>query len=225
MTRLFRSLAVLVAGALSLAAGPAANWNATITLGPDGSHLLGNPKAAIRLTEYASYTCPHCAEFARQAEPPLRIAYVRSGKVAWEIKHLIRDPIDLTAAMLVNCGPKEKFFLNNAAFFGSQATWIKPLVSSTAAQQARWQNPDLGTRNRAIASDFHFYAIMATRGYDRVAVDRCLADAAVAKRIAAQSKAGAEIGVNGTPMFAINGDLLADTYDWSVLRPQLDARM
>lgn len=225
MTSIFKSLALVAAAALSLAAGPAVNWNTTVTLAPDGAHVLGNPKAELKLTEYASYTCPHCAVFTKESEPMLRLAYVRSGKVSWEFRHLIRDPVDLAAAMLVNCGPKEKFFLNSAAFFSRQPVWIKPMVTASAAQQVRWRSPDLGARNRAIAADFHFYELMATRGYDRISVDRCLTDAAMARRIAAQSEAGEKLGVNGTPMFAINGDLLTGTYEWALVKPQLDARM
>ena len=48
---------------------------------------------------------------------------------------------------------------------------------------------------RAIAADFGFYEMMETRGYDRPAVDRCLADAATANRIAAQTL---EAGMNFT---------------------------
>lgn len=225
MTKSFRTLFLLAAAALAMAAGPTTNWNLAVAVAPDGAHVLGNPNAAIKLTEYASYTCPHCAEFAKQAEAVLRIGYIRSGKVSWEVKHVLRDPIDLTAAMLVNCGTKDKFFLNNAMFFSKQSVWIRPLTTSTPAQQVRWRGTDLGARNRAIASDFHFYDIMASRGYDRTTVDRCLVDQAMAKRLVAQSEAGARIGVTGTPMFAIGGDLLAGTYQWSVLQPQLDARL
>ena len=39
-------------------------WNTTVTLSPMGGHVLGNPGAAIKITEYASYSCHFCAEFA-----------------------------------------------------------------------------------------------------------------------------------------------------------------
>ncbi len=225
MRLLLRSLAAVTATALSLGAGPAVNWNTAIGLAPDGAHVLGNPAALIKLTEYASYTCSHCAVFAREAEAPLRLAYIRSGKVSWEMKHLIRDPVDLAVAMLADCGPKEKFFLNNAAFFARQNVWIKPMLTASAAQKARWQSPNLVARNRAIAADFHLYEIMATRGYDRMTADRCLTDAAAAKRIGAQTEEAARLGVDSTPMFALDGNVLAATYDWSLLRPQIDARL
>ena len=63
---------------------------------------------------------------------------------------------------------------------------------------------------------------MATRGYDRQTVERCLTDKAVADRIIAQSNAARASGVTKTPSFALGLDLLKNTHDWASLRPQLD---
>ena len=86
--------------------------------------------------------------------------------------------------------------------------------------------PRVAARRRAIASDLKFYDIMLGRGYDRPALDRCLSDETLARRIAEQSAADStEWGVRGTPSFAIDGTLLAGTSTWPVLRMQLDARL
>ena len=226
MNRLTKMLTLGAVAALSLAAGkPAANWNTAVAVTPAGSHVLGNPAAKLKLTTFVSYTCPHCAHFEVEADAPLRLAYVRPGKVSVEVRHMLRDPIDLTVAMLTNCGSKDRFFLNHGMFMRSQATWMKPMMKANQAQRTRWTTGDLATRNRAIASDLHFYEIMATRGYDRVTVDRCLADKAMADRLARQAQAASDLGVMSTPSFAINGNLLAGTNEWSVLQPQIDAAL
>lgn len=225
MNALSKMLAVSAAAALSIAAAPASNWNLAVAVTPAGSHVLGNPAAKVKLTEFVSYTCPHCAAFEREADGPLRLAYVRQGKVSVEVQHMLRDPIDLTVAMLTNCGPKDKFFINHGMFMRSQATWIKPMISASAAQRSRWTSGDLGSRNRAIAADFHFYDMMATRGYDRQTVERCLTDKAMADRLARQAQAASDLGVQATPSFAINGTLLAGTNEWSVLQPQIDVAL
>ena len=221
-----KPLLILAAALLTLgAAPPPGGWNGAVVLGADGSHVVGNPQAKVKLAEYISYTCPHCAKFTIEAEGALQIAYVTPGKVSVEIRHMLRDPIDLTAAMLTNCGPKDKFFQNHAAFMRRQAQWIAPLGSASPAQRQRWVSGNLAQRNRAIASDFHFYEIMRVRGYDRAAVDRCLADAAMAQRLGKQAKDGYIMGVRSTPSFTINGQLLEDTSEWSELRPQIDASL
>ena len=217
----------LVAGAVAAQTKPAArNWNTTVTVTPDGHHVLGNPAAKVRLTQFVSYTCPHCADFEAQADAQLRLSFVATGKGAVEVRNFVRDPVDLTAALLTNCGPASKFFLNHTAFLRSQDKWIGPLANPSPAQRARWTSGTFAQRTRAIATDFKFYPIMASRGYTRQQIDKCLADEALANRLAAQThEAQNKLSVSGTPSFAIDGDLLAGTHSWAALRPQLAARL
>jgi protein-disulfide isomerase len=219
-------VAILGAGLALCTAAPARNWSGTVTVTAQGTHILGNPQAQVRLTEFVSYTCPHCAQFEQEAEGPLRLGFVASGKGSVKIRHLVRDPVDMTVALLTNCGPHAKFFLNHSAFLRRQATWIGPLASASPGQRARWTSGAFASRTRAIALDFRFYDIMAARGYQRREVDACLMNEPLARRLAeATSEAQEKLGVAGTPSFAINDVVLAGTNDWPTLRPQLEARM
>ena len=65
----------------------ARNWNAAMVLTPQGSHLLGNPAAKIKLTQFISYTCPHCAHFEEQADAPLKLLFVANGKGSIEVRN------------------------------------------------------------------------------------------------------------------------------------------
>lgn len=212
--------AALLAAALLTTGATRMNWDATV-VETDGGHRIGNPDAKVKVTEYISYTCPHCAQFAREGEPTLKIGYVAQGKVNVEIRHLIRDPVDLTVAMLVSCGAPAKFPRNHTAFMLGQDKWIKPLTTASQTQQARWRVAGAAGR-RSIASDFGFYRLMEVRGYRRTDVDRCLANEAQAKDLAAASAEDWRLpGVSGTPAFAINGKVVADTHTWRSLEPQL----
>jgi hypothetical protein len=214
--------AVLVGAAFALSGQTNRNWNTVIAETADGGHRIGNPAAKIKLVEYVSYTCPHCAEFTRQADDRLKLAYVTPGNLSLEIRHLIRDPVDLAAVMLANCGPPEKFPQNHAAFMLQQSRWIGPLASPTAAQRQRWTSGDGPTRRRAIASDFGFYRIMEARGYGRPELDRCLSDEAAARRFAEQSQRDWDKpGIDATPSFAINGIVMPGTHTWAALERQL----
>ncbi len=208
-----------------LAIAARGNWNAQVAVSPSGSHVIGNPAAGTKLAEYVSYTCPHCADFDRQASDPLRLVYVTSGKLSLEIRNLVRDPIDLTVAMLANCGPPTKFLGNHTTFLRQQAQWLARASSASPAAEARWSSGTALSRRRAIADDLGFYQTMQARGYDRPATDRCLADEAIARRLAAGNEEAERIGVTGTPSFLINGDLLAGTHDWPTLQAQLRARL
>lgn len=226
-----RIMALGLVAALSLGATKPAtaplrgNWTATQAVTPGGGHRLGNPAAPVRLVEYISYTCSHCAHFEVEADGPLKIGYITSGKVSVEVRHMLRDPIDLTVAMLTNCGPSAKFFGNHAAFMRSQATWMAPLAKPTPAQISRWTTGEQVARRRTIANDFRLYDIAARRGYDRVTANRCLADNALAQRLTAQTEAGSVLGIQSTPSFLINDVLLAATSSWDALEPQIKARL
>lgn len=235
-----RLLAAALAASVALAGAPApaagkgsppsntlrgsANW-LTVVDTRGGGHAIGDPKAKVKVTEFVSYTCSHCGEFAREGDSALEL-YIATGKIQLDVRHVIRDPVDLTAAMIANCGPAAKFKRNHAALFAAQPKWLAVAGRATAAQQSRWTNGPTGARRRAIASDLGFYTLMAPRGYERVALDKCLNDDALAKRLADQSVADdKKWNVSATPSFAINGTLLLATSTWDMLRAQLDARL
>ena len=213
--------AALLAASALLLTGAAPNWLATVSVNGT-AHRVGNPEAKVKLTEYVSYTCPHCAAFNREAEGALQLGYIGTGKVNVEVRQLIRDPVDLTVGVLVQCGPAAKFPQNHSAFLTGQDSWIGPLARPTAAQRQRWTAPGAAGR-RAIAGDFGLYRIMERRGYTRSEVDRCLADEAVVKQIADTSAQDWDRpGVDATPTFAINGLVMPGTHTWQALSRQLD---
>lgn len=225
--RMARLIAAVVALSLPLAAAHAAprNWNTVVTVAPSGAKVLGNPDAPIKLTQWVSYTCPHCFHFEEQAESALRVGFVASGKVSVEVANYVRDPVDLAAAQLTNCGAPAGFFLRHTAFMRSQPRWIETFGGAGELQRRRWTSGPFAQRMRAIAADMGFYAIAASRGIDRTKADRCLSDETSANRLAQLGLAADKAGVEGTPSFAINGSLLAGTHDWRTLEPQLRARM
>jgi protein-disulfide isomerase len=215
--------AAALAGIALIASGQTnRNWSTVVAATADGAHRIGNPEAKVKLVEYVSYTCPHCAEFTREADDRIKLAYVMPGNVNLEVRHLIRDPVDLTVVMLANCGPAAKFPLNHSAFMLQQAKWIAPLGNASAAQRARWTSGDGPSRRRAIAGDFGLYKIMEVRGYGRAEVDRCLNDEAAATRFAEQSqKDWDRPGIDATPSFSINGVVMPGTHTWASLEQQL----
>ena len=202
------------------------NWNKTVVRTPVDSHLLGNPNAPVKLVEYISYTCPHCAHFEQESDVQLRVGFISSGKGSIEVRSYVRDPVDMTVALLTHCGPATKFFGNHSAFLRHQTTWMAPLARLTDGQKARWSNNDFTARTRAIAADLGLYSLMEARGYDRPQIDRCLADKALAERLAQHTKDATEKDfVNGTPSFLLNGVPLSGTYSWAALKPQIEARL
>src|SRR5436309_16013442 len=91
----FVALAVLAAPALASAApqrghAPPAvhrDWSLVAVRTPEGGVRIGNPAAPVKLVEYGSITCPHCAAFSAEAAAALRASYVGPGRVSWEYRH------------------------------------------------------------------------------------------------------------------------------------------
>ena len=225
--RLIAALAA-AAAALLAAAGPApaanGDWNTTYAATENG-HRVGNPEAATRLVTFVSYTCPHCAEFEQQSDAALRLGYIRGGKVSLEVRHFIRNPIDLAAALATECGPPDRFFARHHAMLGAQEDWMRSATSATPAQQQRWSTGPAGARMRAIAADLDFYELMERHGLSTAQLDRCLSDEASARAIAAASQEqGERFAIPGTPSFLLNDELLEGVHGWAALQAALDAR-
>ncbi len=229
---LLKTLLIATAGTLALGASAqersvlkGGNWAAMVTATP-GGHLLGNPEAKTKLVEFMSYTCSHCATFAREGDGAIKLLYVPTGKVSYEIRHLVRDPVDLTAALLTHCGDAKKFPGNHEAFMVSHGEWMEKAHHATQAQRSRWQFGSIRARFQAIASDLDFYDIMESRGYSRVQTDLCLSDEAKANELANSSRSNIETyKLQGTPSFVLDGTLLEGTHAWNALQPLLDGAL
>lgn len=212
----------LILGAVALLSvgaskGRAPNWNAIVTVTPEGGYLVGNPRAAKKLVEFVSYTCPHCAHFESEAGAPLRQSFIASGKVAVEYRPFMRNRIDIAASLIATCGPAAKFPGNHALLLGSQGQWFQGPTRGDHIQ-------DFKAAMQAIAADYKLYALMAPRGYTKAQLDVCLGNRAAMDKLAAQTQhAVDQVKIEGTPSFLINGQL-QDVNDWNSLRSRLSAR-
>ena len=104
--RIGATLVLLMAAAFLGAARPAPKSPATntpVSVTPAGSHLIGNPQAPVRLVEYISYTCSHCAAFDAEGALPLQTGYLATGKVLLDremdhpVVEEIREAIETSA--------------------------------------------------------------------------------------------------------------------------------
>src|SRR3546814_3861690 len=100
MTRLLALIGVVMLAGAAAPAPQAGDWTRTVTQTAAGSFVMGNPAAPVKLIEYLSYTCPHCAAFSAESAAVLRGRMVKSGKVSLELRNAVRDKLDLAAAAL-----------------------------------------------------------------------------------------------------------------------------
>ncbi|MFN2101153.1 DsbA family protein [Altererythrobacter sp. MF3-039] len=231
MTRISRSVLGGFAAAIALSvtapltAQESSGQGSGTVVEDGGAHFVGNPDAELTLTEYVSYTCSHCAHFAADGDPALKLAYIPSGKLRVEYQSFLRNPVDAAASLLTRCGEPWRFPANHHKFMHNQPEWLGKAQKASQSQVQRWGTGPLPERMRAIASDLDFYELMETLGYKRTEVDKCLADEAAVQMLADQTQAAVAIGVQGTPSFALNGSVLDGVHAWAMLQPHLDTAL
>lgn len=218
--------AAFISGSVDVAAQNAStNWSDRVTRSDMGGHILGNPLAKTRVIEYMSYTCAHCARFESDAKGPLRKLFISKGGTSFEVRNAVRDPVDLTVALLARCGGKESFFSNHTTLLSRQNVWLGKATAANEAVQNSWYEGDFDSRLKKIASDLGLYGEMASLNINKAKVDQCLSDKAAQQAIVAMTKYGNEtIKIEGTPSFTVNGSLLKGVHDWKILEQRLSSR-
>lgn len=196
-------------------------WEDVVTVTPEGGYQLGNPEAKLKLIEYASLTCPHCADFAKEAAAPLREKYVNSGVVSYELRNQIHDGLDLTLNMLVRCGTPESYHPLSEQVWANLQPIYEKAQKNGALVDAAMKNADQAKRYVAIADATGLADFFAARGLSHDQIAQCLAKPGVAEEIVKRSDTQSkELNINGTPTFILNGEQL-DTKSWSELEPIL----
>ncbi|MEO5973204.1 MAG: thioredoxin domain-containing protein, partial [Sphingomicrobium sp.] len=196
-----------------------------VTTTPAGGFLMGNPNAAVKLVEYGSMTCPHCAEFEETGTKPLLEQYVKTGKVSFEFRNYVRDVADLAASLVARCGGTASFFPLTRALYADQRNWSTRIQSSTPEQQQALSGLPPTQQFGAIAKLAGFPQWAAMRGLPSAKSAACLANEAEINRLVQMNSDATSQYPNfpGTPSFTINGELLDKTASWSALEPQLKA--
>ncbi len=147
---------------------------------------LGPADAKVTVIEYASFTCPHCANFHATTYPKLKADYIDTGKIRFEYREVYFDRYGLWAAMIARCGGEMRYFGISDMIFDQQKEW------------AASEDPAAVVEN--------LKKIGRAAGLDDAAMDTCMKDKAQAEAmIAHYEKNFAADGIEGTPTFMING--------------------
>lgn len=209
------------AGGPPAAAIPAPNggdWTEMVAETPEGGFRMGNPEALVKLVEYGSLTCPHCAEFAETATEPLK-AHVKTGRLSWEFRPYLLFPSDSGISMLLKCQGAGPFFTLTEQLYADQRNWVARMQE----QGAQLQNLTPGTQAaaayvRAGGLDQFF----RERGMPQEKIQSCLSDQAqLQSLVELTARAGSE-GVTSTPTIMINGNVIENGASWEALKPQIE---
>ena len=186
------------------------DWSAMVAKTTEGGFVMGNPNAKVKLVEYGSMTCPHCAHFEEAGVAPLIENYVKKGLVSFEFRNYIRDQFDLTAALLARCGGTSSFFGLTRNLYADQSNWIGKLQEADPAKLQALEALAPAQKFSTIADLAGLKQFASLRGVPRAQADKCLADeAAVNQLVQMNSDVTTQFPeFPGTPTFIINGSMV-----------------
>ena len=198
------------------------DWSTIVRATPEGGFVMGNPNAKVKLIEYGSLTCPHCAEFEEEGGAALVDNYVKKGLVSYEFRNFVRDPYDMTAALIARCGGPASFFGLTRAFYTTQKDWVGKIQTADPAQMQALEGQPPQAQFKALADIAGFPAFAAMRGVPKAKTEACLADPAAASQLVSMnSDAVSNFNVQGTPTFIINGTTVENAAAWEALEPKI----
>ena len=144
--------------------------------------VLGQTNAAITIIEYASMTCPHCAEFHTGPFQTLKKEYIETGKIKFIYRDYPLDRLALAAAMMARCAPKERYYAIVDIIFRTQATWAKQADPTAALSQ-----------------------IGLLSGISRNTYDNCLSNKSIYEGVMKiRNEGGERFNIQSTPTILIN---------------------
>jgi protein-disulfide isomerase len=153
-----------------------------VEIGPE-DYLLGKPDAPVTIVEYASFTCPHCAQLAVSTMPTVKKELIDTGKARLVYRDFPLDRLALTASLVARCAPRERYFGFVDVLFAGQANWARATDPIRALGQIAQQG--------GIAPD---------------RFDACIKDETVTQKVVQQRLDGEQkFGIKSTPTLLING--------------------
>ena len=153
---------------------------------------MGNPDAAVTVIEYASYTCPHCANFHANGFKDLKADFIDDGQINFIYREVFFDRPGLWASIVARCGEGAE-----NRFFG--------ITEMLYERQGDLQQNDPAAVVESLKT------IGRTAGLSDADLDACLQDADNAQALYARFvQTTEEDGVSSTPTFMINGEQVSN---------------
>jgi len=196
-------------------------WSDVVVVTEKGGYLMGNPNAKVQLAEFGSYTCPHCGEFAEKSADDIQ-KMVNTGKLSYEFRPFVRDPIDMTMTLIAGCAGPETYFPFSHQLFANQTALFQTIQGKGDAAYSQAMGLPPKDRFLGLAELGGLIDFAKQRGIPEDKLKQCLADGKKAEAIAAQvQEATSSYNITGTPTLLLNDKVVENTATWEQLKPRL----
>ena len=155
--------------------------------GPLPDIVVGSANAPNSIVEYASMTCPHCAQFQTEVFPQVKAKYIDTGKARYILREFPLDNLAAAAFMLARCSGNDRYY---------------PMVDALFSTQESWAVPGVDAKDKLLQ-------IARQAGMSKDEFDKCLTDKELfSKIVQVRQIANDKFQVDSTPTFFINGKRL-----------------
>ena len=160
----------------------------------DGDYVFGNPDAPVTITELGDFECPFCAKFHTDTRPQIIDKYVKTGQVKILWRH---------------------FPLTSIHQFAEPAS----LATECAGEQGKfWGYHDILFESKKL-DNVSLTSHAQTLGLNTGQFQSCMEAGKYLEKVRNDFKLGQQAGVNGTPSFFINGELIVGAVPLTAIEP------
>ena len=169
------------------------------------ANTMGDPKAPVKIVEYADYQCPFCLRYWQETEPLIIKTYIATGKVFYEYRSVgaFIGPESASAAEAAYCaGDQGKFWEYHDILFSN---W-------TGENAGDFAPAKLNQYAAAASLDINKFNDCLRQGLHKGQVQQDVASA----------KAD---GIQATPSFVINGKLIEGAQPFDLMQQEIESAL
>lgn len=204
-----------------VAAPAGKTWSQVVSFDADGSAVMGNPNAPIKLLEYGAFTCGHCAQFTKDSHEELKRDFIDTGRVSYKLTPFMLNVADAISGAILKCNGADRYFPLADATFIEHEAFIAGLMNPGPEAQSAAQLPP-AQRFTALAKGLKIDQFYQQRGVPAATIQQCLANVDNVAAIEKGTNDGvAKYQISGTPTFVINEQVVEGINSWAPLRDRL----
>ncbi len=166
---------------------------------------MGDPNAPVKIIEFSDFQCPYCKRFSDETEKQIVDTYVATGKVYFEYRSF-------------------------GEFIGVESRRAAEAAYCAGDQNKFWEMHDIifanqNGENKGAFIDRRLQAFAEKVGVDMVTFNDCFTSGKYSKLVDQDGAAGQQAGVQATPSFTVNGQLVEGAQPFSEFQKIIEAEL
>jgi protein-disulfide isomerase len=173
----------------------------------DDEFILGSPDAPVTIIEYSSHFCGHCVNFYQETLPLIMEKYIKTGQAKLIPRRL--SPSELGQTLL--CAQEQDKFQTTDDYLFEHVSELLQQTSQAASEDEL--NTIVANWLKAAAKDL---------GLDQTSFNRCFDSGKYHQQVVKWFEQAEADGVEGTPTFLINGQLIVGNQPYNVFEEVIE---